>query len=184
MVEKGYIRFTPDNYKTIYLNWMYNIHDWCISRQLWWGHRIPAWRCELRRDHRRARDATKCPKCGGANLEQDTDVLDTWFSSGLLPFTTLGWPEATRDLDVFYPTSLLITGFDILFFWVARMIMLGCWFMMPPEKPMRTGEKPEATKKRCATACPSARCTFMRWCATPSARRCRRPRATCSIRSR
>jgi valyl-tRNA synthetase len=87
-----------------------------------------------------AREApTKCPKCGGARLEQDTDVLDTWFSSGLLPFTTLGWPEATRDLDVFYPTSLLITGFDILFFWVARMIMLGCWFMMPPEKPARPG---------------------------------------------
>jgi valyl-tRNA synthetase len=142
VVEKGYIRFTPDNYKTIYLNWMYNIHDWCISRQLWWGHRIPAWRCGDCGEMIVARDTpTKCTKCGGAKLEQDTDVLDTWFSSALLPFTTLGWPEATRDLDVFYPTSLLITGFDILFFWVARMIMMGCWFMMPPEKPVRPGDK-------------------------------------------
>ena len=142
VVEKGYIRFTPENYKTIYLNWMYNIHDWCISRQLWWGHRIPAWRCGDCGEMIVARATpTKCTKCGSAQLEQDTDVLDTWFSSALLPFTTLGWPEATRDLDVFYPTSLLITGFDILFFWVARMIMMGCWFMMPPEKPARLGEK-------------------------------------------
>ena len=138
VVEKGYIRFTPDNYKQIYLNWMYNIHDWCISRQLWWGHRIPVWRCGDCKEVIVAREApAKCTKCNGANLEQDTDVLDTWFSSGLLPFTALGWPEATRDLETFYPTSLLITGFDILFFWVARMIMFGCWFMMPPEKPER-----------------------------------------------
>jgi valyl-tRNA synthetase len=142
VVEKGYIRFTPENYKQIYLNWMYNIHDWCISRQLWWGHRIPAWRCGDCGELMVARETpSTCRKCGSGKLEQDTDVLDTWFSSGLLPFTTLGWPEATRDLEVFYPTSLLITGFDILFFWVARMIMLGCWFMMPPEKPMRPGEK-------------------------------------------
>jgi valyl-tRNA synthetase len=142
VVEKGYIRFTPENYKTIYLNWMYNIHDWCISRQLWWGHRIPAWRCGDCGEVIVARETpTKCTKCGGAKLEQDTDVLDTWFSSALLPFTALGWPEATRDLEVFYPTSLLITGFDILFFWVARMIMMGCWFMMPPERPVRAGEK-------------------------------------------
>ncbi len=142
VVEKGYIRFTPENYKTIYLNWMYNIHDWCISRQLWWGHRIPAWRCGDCGEVIVARAMpTSCTKCRSTKLEQDTDVLDTWFSSALLPFTTLGWPEATRDLDVFYPTSLLITGFDILFFWVARMIMMGCWFMMPPEKPTRPGEK-------------------------------------------
>ena len=148
VVEKGYIRFTPDNYKQIYLNWMYNIHDWCISRQLWWGHRIPAWRCAGCGGLIVARETpTKCMKCGGAKLEQDSDVLDTWFSSGLLPFTTLGWPEATRDLDVFYPTSLMITGFDILFFWVARMIMLGCWFMMPPEKPLRPGEKPACNEE-------------------------------------
>ena len=135
VVEKDYIRFTPANYRQIYLNWMRNIHDWTISRQLWWGHRIPAWHCECG-EIIVARETPKtCGKCGKSDLKQDPDVLDTWFSSGLLPFTSLGWPEATRDLDVFYPTSLLITGFDILFFWVARMIMLGCWFMAPPEKP-------------------------------------------------
>ena len=116
---------------------MHNIHDWCISRQLWWGHRIPAWYC-TNNDCKKvvvAREApTACP-CGGTNFEQDTDVLDTWFSSGLLPFTTLGWPQVTRDEEVFYPNSLMITGFDILFFWVARMIMLGCWFMTPPHRP-------------------------------------------------
>jgi valyl-tRNA synthetase len=137
VVEEGYIRFTPENYGQIYLNWMHNIHDWCISRQLWWGHRIPAWYCTNNecKDVVVAREAPAACKCGSTKLEQDTDVLDTWFSSGLLPFTTLGWPAATRDLEVFYPNSLMITGFDILFFWVARMIMLGCWFMMPPHKP-------------------------------------------------
>jgi valyl-tRNA synthetase len=137
VVDQGYIKFTPENYGQIYLNWMHNIHDWCISRQLWWGHRIPAWYCTNTncKEVVVAREAPAACKCGGTKLEQDTDVLDTWFSSGLLPFTTLGWPEATRDLEVFYPNSLLITGFDILFFWVARMIMLGCWFMMPPHKP-------------------------------------------------
>ncbi len=155
VVEKGYIRFTPDNYKQIYLNWMYNIHDWCISRQLWWGHRIPAWRCVGCKEIIVARETpTQCPKCRSAKLEQDTDVLDTWFSSGLLPFTTLGWPEATRDLEVFYPTSLLITGFDILFFWVARMIMLGCWFMMPPEKPLRSEEMPEGHEEALRNSVP------------------------------
>src|SRR5271167_3693249 len=146
VVEKGYIRFTPENYGQIYLNWMRNIHDWCISRQLWWGHRIPAWYC-TNKDCKEvvvAREApAACAKCG-TKLEQDTDVLDTWFSSGLLPFTTLGWPEATRDLDVFYPNSLMITGFDILFFWVSRMIMLGCWFMMPPHSPFLNASKSEA----------------------------------------
>jgi valyl-tRNA synthetase len=143
VVEKGYIRFTPENYGQIYLNWMHNIHDWCISRQLWWGHRIPAWYCTNNecKEVLVAREAPSACKCGSTKLEQDTDVLDTWFSSGLLPFTTLGWPEATRDLEVFYPNSLMITGFDILFFWVARMIMLGCWFMMPPHKPGRSSEK-------------------------------------------
>src|SRR5246127_1726810 len=154
VVEKGYIRFTPDNYKQIYLNWMYNIHDWCISRQLWWGHRIPAWRCECGEIIVARETPATCPKCGGAKLEQDTDVLDTWFSSGLLPFTALGWPEATRDLDVFYPTSLLITGFDILFFWVARMIMMGCRFMMPPEKPGRPWEKPEGHEEALRNSVP------------------------------
>jgi valyl-tRNA synthetase len=111
---------------------MYNIHDWTISRQLWWGHRIPVWHC-TNNDCGEvivARETPKsCSKCGGAKLEQDTDVLDTWFSSGLLPFTTLGWPEKTRDQEVFYPTTLLITAYEILFFWVARMIMFGCHFM-------------------------------------------------------
>jgi valyl-tRNA synthetase len=143
VVEKDYIRFTPANYRQIYLNWMLNIHDWTISRQLWWGHQIPAWHCDCGEIVVARETPGSCPKCGGSKLRQDPDVLDTWFSSGLLPFTALGWPEATRDLEVFYPTSLLITGFDILFFWVARMVMLGCWFMAPPEKPgsdhVRTG---------------------------------------------
>ena len=135
VVEKDYTRFTPANYKQVYLNWMRNIHDWCISRQLWWGHRIPAWHCSCGEIIVARETPVSCFKCGGSQLKQDPDVLDTWFSSGLLPFTSLGWPQATRDLEVFYPTSLLITGFDILFFWVARMIMLGCWFMSPPERP-------------------------------------------------
>ncbi len=146
VVEKGYIRFTPENYGQIYLNWMRNIHDWCISRQLWWGHRIPAWYCTSDDCNEVivAREAPTACKCGCTKLEQDTDVLDTWFSSGLLPFTTLGWPAATRDLDVFYPNALMITGFDILFFWVARMIMLGCWFMMPPHRPTLNAAKSAA----------------------------------------
>ncbi len=129
-VESGEITITPENYKQIYLNWMYNIHDWCVSRQLWWGHRIPAWTCEGCKEVVVARETpAQCSKCGSAKLEQVTDVLDTWFSSGLLPFTTLGWPEKTRDQAVFYPTTLLITAYEILFFWVARMIMFGCHFM-------------------------------------------------------
>jgi valyl-tRNA synthetase len=129
-VESGEITIVPDNYRQIYLNWMANIHDWCVSRQLWWGHRIPAWTCDGCKEVIVAREAPAvCPKCGGVKLEQVPDVLDTWFSSGLLPFTTLGWPEKTRDLEVFYPNTLLITGFDILFFWLARMIMFGCHFM-------------------------------------------------------
>src|SRR5437660_4792557 len=128
-VEKGEIKFTPENYAKTYFEWMRNIHDWCISRQLWWGHRIPAWHCQCGEIIVARSAPQKCTKCGSSKLEQDQDVLDTWFSSGLLPFTAFGWPEKTRDLDVFYPTSLLITGFDILFFWVARMIMLGCHFM-------------------------------------------------------
>jgi valyl-tRNA synthetase len=131
-VERGEITIVPENYRAIYLNWMNNIHDWCVSRQLWWGHRIPAWTCSNGdcKEIIVARETPKtCTKCGGAKLEQVTDVLDTWFSSGLLPFTTLGWPEKTRDQAVFYPTTLLITAYEILFFWVARMIMFGCHFM-------------------------------------------------------
>jgi len=129
-VESGEITIFPGNYRQIYLNWMNNIYDWCISRQLWWGHRIPAWTCGGCKEIIVAREApVKCTKCGGAKLEQVSDVLDTWFSSGLLPFTTLGWPEKTRDQAAFYPTTLLITAYEILFFWVARMIMFGCHFM-------------------------------------------------------
>ncbi len=133
-VESGEITIVPENYRTIYLNWMHNIHDWCISRQLWWGHRIPAWHCSCGEIIVAREAPAKCAKCGKSELKQDTDVLDTWFSSGLLPFTTLGWPEKTRDLEVFYPNALMITGFDILFFWLARMIMFGCWFMQGHEQ--------------------------------------------------
>jgi len=129
-VETDEISIVPENYRTIYVNWMNNIHDWCVSRQLWWGHRIPAWTCGSCKEVIVAREApSKCSKCSGTKLEQVPDVLDTWFSSGLLPFTTLGWPEKTRDQAVFYPTTLLITAYEILFFWVARMIMFGCHFM-------------------------------------------------------
>ncbi len=128
-VEQGEITIVPENYQQVYLNWMHNIHDWCISRQLWWGHRIPAWHCSCGEIIVARETPAKCAKCGNSELKQDTDVLDTWFSSGLLPFTTLGWPEKTRDQEVFYPTTLLITAYEILFFWVARMIMFGCHFM-------------------------------------------------------
>jgi valyl-tRNA synthetase len=129
-VEDGRIRLVPENWAKTYFEWMRNIKDWCISRQLWWGHRIPAWYCEQCGEINVAREApSACYKCGSTSLTQETDVLDTWFSSGLWPFSTLGWPDATLDLKVFYPTSLLITAFDIIFFWVARMIMLGMKFM-------------------------------------------------------
>jgi valyl-tRNA synthetase len=127
-VESEQIRFVPDDREPVFFHWMRNIRDWCISRQLWWGHRIPAWHCCQCATITVAREAPAvCPKCHSTELEQDSDVLDTWFSSGLWPFSTLGWPDDTEDLRTFYPTSLLITGFDILFFWVARMIMLGIW---------------------------------------------------------
>jgi valyl-tRNA synthetase len=130
VVERGEVRFTPENYKTIYLHWMENIHDWCVSRQLWWGHCIPAWYCAEHQHITVAREApAKCETCGSTILTQESDVLDTWFSSGLLPFTSLGWPEKTRGQEIFYPSTLLITAYEILFFWVARMIMFGCHFM-------------------------------------------------------
>ena len=125
-VKDGQTRFVPERFAKTYLNWMENIRDWCISRQLWWGHRIPAWYCDACGETVVARqEPACCPKCGGA-LHQDEDVLDTWFSSALWPFSTLGWPEKTEDLDYFYPTSVLVTGYDIIFFWVARMIFSGC----------------------------------------------------------
>jgi valyl-tRNA synthetase len=129
-VEQGRTRFVPDNYTKIYFDWLTNLHDWCISRQLWWGHRIPAWYCgECGKTTVSKQDPARCAHCGKESLTQDPDVLDTWFSSALWPFSTLGWPDQTRDLKVFYPTSLMITGFDILFFWVARMMMMGLEFM-------------------------------------------------------
>ena len=128
-VERGEITIVPDNRREEYFNWMRNIRDWTLSRQLWWGHRIPAWYCKENQHVTVAREApTKCATCGSRNLEQDPDVLDTWFSSGLWPFSTLGWPEETADFKKYYPTSLMITGYDILFFWVARMIMMGIHF--------------------------------------------------------
>ena len=128
-VESGDILIVPENRRTEYFNWMTNIRDWTISRQLWWGHRIPAWYCKENKHVTVARETpAKCAACGSPNLEQDPDVLDTWFSSGLWPFSTLGWPEQTEDFKTYYPTTLLITGYDILFFWVARMIMLGIHF--------------------------------------------------------
>jgi valyl-tRNA synthetase len=130
VVEDGRIQLIPEHWSKTYYEWMYNIRDWCISRQLWWGHRIPAWHCGNCGQMTIAReDPTACAHCGSDRLEQDSDVLDTWFSSGLWPFSTLGWPDQTEDLAVFYPTNLLITGFDILFFWVARMIMFGMEMM-------------------------------------------------------
>ena len=147
-VREGRIRIIPEGWSNSYFAWMENIKDWCISRQIWWGHQIPAWyckKCEAANiietgagDYRLTKDAkpivarrapTECPRCGGKEWLQDPDVLDTWFSSGLWPFSTLGWPEKTDDLKSFYPTSTLVTGFDILFFWVARMIMMGLKFM-------------------------------------------------------
>jgi len=138
VVEKDKVRFYPQRWKKVYLNWMYNIQDWCISRQIWWGHRLPVYYCL---DCRKNSDQDskvgvivskispkKCPKCGSKNLEQDKDVLDTWFSSWLWPFATFGWPEKTQDLKCFYPTNCLVTASEILFFWVARMIMAGLEF--------------------------------------------------------
>jgi valyl-tRNA synthetase len=125
-VESGRIEFIPENWSKTYFEWMYNIRDWCVSRQLWWGHRIPAWHCRNCEEVMVAVEApSTCARCGAADLEQDPDVLDTWFSSGLWPFSTMGWPDQTEDLAVYYPTTLLITGFDIIFFWVARMIVMG-----------------------------------------------------------
>jgi valyl-tRNA synthetase len=129
-VENNDINFYPERYKKVYLNWMNEIRDWCISRQLWWGHRIPVWYCDDCGEINVSEKAPdKCQKCGSKNLTQDSDVLDTWFSSALWPFSTLGWPNKTEDVERFYPTTTLITAFDIIFFWVARMIMMGEKFM-------------------------------------------------------
>ena len=125
VVKNGEIRFIPDRMDKIYYNWMENIKDWCISRQLWWGHQIPAWYCDCGETIVSETEPKVCPKCGGTHLKRDEDTLDTWFSSALWPFSTLGWPEKTPELEYFYPTDTLVTGYDIIFFWVARMIFSG-----------------------------------------------------------
>ena len=126
VVNDGEVKFVPDRFAKIYTNWMENVHDWCISRQLWWGHQIPAWYCdECGHINVSREDPTACAKCGCTKLTREEDVLDTWFSSALWPFSTLGWPEETKDLAYWYPTSVMVTGYDIIFFWVARMIFSG-----------------------------------------------------------
>lgn len=129
-VKEGRTKIYPVMWEAVYHEWMANIRDWCVSRQIWWGHRIPAWYCKGCGEVIVAVEApSSCPKCSGGELEQESDVLDTWFSSALWPFSTLGWPDKTKELETFYPTSVLVTGFDILFFWVARMMMMGIHFM-------------------------------------------------------
>ena len=129
-VKSGRTKILPGTWENVYFDWMNNIRDWCISRQIWWGHRIPAWFCDECGEIIVAKDEpTECPSCKNSGLRQETDVLDTWFSSALWPFSTLGWPDNTEALKMFYPTSALVTGFDILFFWVARMMMMGLHFM-------------------------------------------------------
>ena len=137
VVKDGRVKFVPDRFSKTYLRWMENVHDWCISRQLWWGHRIPAYYCDDCGEMVVAKeDVTVCPKCGGTHMRQEEDVLDTWFSSALWPFSTLGWPEKTKELEYFYPTNVLVTGYDIIFFWVARMIFSGMEQMK--EEPFKT----------------------------------------------
>ena len=127
VVNEGEVKFVPERFSKTYTNWMENCHDWCISRQLWWGHQIPAWTCDdCGHINVKREDPTVCEKCGSTHLTREEDVLDTWFSSALWPFSTLGWPEQTADLNYWYPTSVMVTGYDIIFFWVARMIFSGC----------------------------------------------------------
>ena len=137
VVNEGKTKFVPDRFSKTYLRWMENVHDWCISRQLWWGHRIPAFYCDDCGEMTVSKtDVHTCPKCGGTHIRQEEDVLDTWFSSALWPFSTLGWPDKTKELEYFYPTSTLVTGYDIIFFWVARMIFSGVEHM--GETPFKT----------------------------------------------
>ena len=137
VVNEGKTKFVPDRFSKTYLRWMENVHDWCISRQLWWGHRIPAFYCDDCGEMTVSKtDVCTCPKCGGTHIHQEEDVLDTWFSSALWPFSTLGWPDKTKELEYFYPTSTLVTGYDIIFFWVARMIFSGVEHM--GETPVKT----------------------------------------------
>jgi len=155
-VKDGRIRIVPERFEKVYFNWMENLKDWCISRQLWWGHRIPVWYCPENHQTVAREDPTQCATCGSKDIHQDDDVLDTWFSSGLWPFSTLGWPEQTPDLKYFYPTSYMETGYDILFFWVARMIMSGLEF---------------------TERFPSILFIFMDWCATRARKKYPRQKA-------
>ena len=169
VVLDGLIEVVPDNQRTILLQWFENIRDWCISRQLWWGHRIPIWHCadckemvpaldsrvEIFEGHARAASPPqKCPKCGSAKLTQDKDVLDTWFSSALWPFSTLGWPDDTADLRTFYPTSLLISGYDILFFWDSRMIMMGLQLSADRFEPEKVPSSSAGAQKKETSSAP------------------------------
>ena len=125
-IKTGELKFVPESYSKTYLHWLENIRDWCISRQLWWGHRIPAYYCDECGEIVVSKGMPSvCPKCGCTHFTQDPDTLDTWFSSALWPFSTLGWPEKTEELDYFYPTDVLVTGYDIIFFWVIRMVFSG-----------------------------------------------------------
>jgi valyl-tRNA synthetase len=174
VVIDSLIEVVPDNQRTILLGWFENIRDWCISRQLWWGHRIPIWHCadckemipaldsrvEIVEGHARAASVPiKCPKCGSGKLTQDKDVLDTWFSSGLWPFSTLGWPDDTEDLRTYYPTSLLISGYDILFFWDARMIMMGLQLSADRFEPAQVSGAGVVPQKRETTSSASLKST-------------------------
>ena len=154
-VEDGTVRFAPESWAKTYFEWMRNIRDWCISRQLWWGHRIPPSRARTGTSRSRTRTRPPCATCGSDKLEQDPDVLDTWFSSQLWPFSVFGWPEETPDLEDFYPTDVLVTGYDILFFWVARMIMAGLRFTGkapfshgPPARPRARGRREDVEDAR------------------------------------
>ncbi len=152
-----------ENWSTTYNQWLGNIQDWCVSRQLWWGHRIPAWYDEQGNIYVARSEQEALEKSGGKPVTRDADVLDTWFSSALVPFSTLGWPEETPDYKMFLPSSVLVTGFDIIFFWVARMVMMTTHF-----SPAR---------------CLSRRSMCTAWCVTAAAKRCRSPRAIRSTRS-
>ena len=168
-VRDGKTKFIPKNWEKTYFDWMENIQPWCISRQLWWGHQIPAWygpdgKVFVALTEAEAQAEADKHYGKKTTLTRDEDVLDTWFSSALWPFSTLGWPDETPELKRFYPTSALVTGFDIIFFWVARMMMMGLHFMKEDSR--------------------STTSTSTRWCATPPAPRCRSRRATSSIRWR
>ena len=152
-VRSGAARFIPKNQENTYFHWMDNIRPWCISRQLWWGHQIPVWYCPDGHATVDVAEPGACAECGSTELVRDPDVLDTWFSSALWPFATLGWPEQTERLEAFYPGHVQVTGRDIINLWVARMLMMGLEFM--GERPFWTSTSPRSSRPRTAGACPS-----------------------------